>query len=87
LPITPFLDGHKFDAETKRVRGVAFEMPRPLFDLQTQAISAPMKCSPEGSSTLSAILIFCAKVKEFREQRFVDGGRLSWRPRRPMRIE
>jgi hypothetical protein len=28
LPITPFLDGHKFDAETKRVRGVAFEMPR-----------------------------------------------------------
>jgi hypothetical protein len=69
LPITPFLDGHKFDAETKRVRGVAFEMPRPLFDLQTEAISAPMKCSPEGSSTLSAILIFCVKVKEFREQR------------------
>jgi hypothetical protein len=41
----------------------------PLFDLQTEAISAPMKCSPEGSSTLSAILIFCVKVKEFREQR------------------
>jgi hypothetical protein len=67
LAITPLLDGHKFDAETKRVRGVAFEMPRPLIDLQTEAILAPMKCSLEGSSTLSAILIFCVKVKEFRE--------------------
>jgi hypothetical protein len=24
--ITPFLDGHKFDPETKRVLGLAFEM-------------------------------------------------------------
>jgi hypothetical protein len=28
MPITPYLDGHKFDAETKRVIGVAFEMTR-----------------------------------------------------------
>jgi hypothetical protein len=28
MPITPFLDGHKFDAETKRVIGIAFEMTR-----------------------------------------------------------
>jgi hypothetical protein len=26
MPITPFLDGHKFDPETKHVLGVAFEM-------------------------------------------------------------
>ena len=26
MPITPFLDGEHFDAETKRVMGVAFEM-------------------------------------------------------------
>jgi len=26
MSITPFLDGHKFDPETKRVMGVAFEM-------------------------------------------------------------
>ena len=25
MPITPFLDGEHFDAETKRVMGVAFE--------------------------------------------------------------
>ena len=28
MSITPFLDGHKFDPETKRVMGVAFEMAR-----------------------------------------------------------
>jgi hypothetical protein len=26
MPITPFLDGERFDPETKRVLGVAFEM-------------------------------------------------------------
>ena len=26
MPITPFLEGFKFDPETKRVMGVAFEM-------------------------------------------------------------
>jgi hypothetical protein len=25
MPITPFLDGHRFDPEVKRVMGVAFE--------------------------------------------------------------
>jgi hypothetical protein len=25
MPITPFLDGHYFDPETKRVMGIAFE--------------------------------------------------------------
>jgi hypothetical protein len=28
MPITPFLDGFKFEPETKRVMGVAFEMAR-----------------------------------------------------------
>jgi hypothetical protein len=28
MTITPYLDGHKFDAETKRIMGVAFEMTR-----------------------------------------------------------
>jgi hypothetical protein len=26
MPITPFLDGFKFDPETKRIMGIAFEM-------------------------------------------------------------
>jgi hypothetical protein len=28
MPITPFLHGFEFDAETKRVMGIAFEMAR-----------------------------------------------------------
>jgi hypothetical protein len=28
MPITPYLDGQQFDAETKRVMGVAFEIAR-----------------------------------------------------------
>jgi hypothetical protein len=28
MPITPYLDGHKFDPEAKRVMGVAFQMAR-----------------------------------------------------------
>jgi hypothetical protein len=28
MPITPFLDGLKFDPETKRVMGLAFEIAR-----------------------------------------------------------
>jgi hypothetical protein len=26
MPITPYLDGQQFDAETKRIMGIAFEM-------------------------------------------------------------
>jgi hypothetical protein len=28
MPITPFLDSHNFDPETRRVMGIAFEMAR-----------------------------------------------------------
>jgi hypothetical protein len=48
MPITPFLNGRHFDAETKRIMGVAFEMARsalrlPLRDDQSS------KCSPRRS--------------------------------------
>jgi demethoxyubiquinone hydroxylase (CLK1/Coq7/Cat5 family) len=28
MPITPYLESHRFDPETKRVMGIAFEMAR-----------------------------------------------------------
>ena len=28
MPIRPFLDGHRFDPETERLMGIAFEMAR-----------------------------------------------------------
>ena len=36
MPITPFLDGLKFDPEAKRVMGVAFEMARIALRLADQ---------------------------------------------------
>jgi hypothetical protein len=38
MSITQFLDSSKFDPETKRVMGVAFEMARAAFSLATKAI-------------------------------------------------
>jgi hypothetical protein len=37
MPITPYLDGHQFDPETKRIIGVAFEMTRLAMRLDSQA--------------------------------------------------
>ena len=34
MPITPYLDGHHFDLETKRVMGVAFEMAKAALRLE-----------------------------------------------------
>jgi hypothetical protein len=36
MPITSFLDGHRFDPEAKRVMGVAFEMARAALRLADQ---------------------------------------------------
>ena len=33
MPITPFLDGYRFDPETTRVMGVAYEMVRAALGL------------------------------------------------------
>ena len=37
MPITQFLDSSKFDPETKRVMGVAFEMARAALQLGDQS--------------------------------------------------
>src|SRR5262249_61604278 len=46
LPITPFLDGHKFDAETKPVRGVAFETPSAALRLADRRDARPKDHRP-----------------------------------------
>jgi hypothetical protein len=42
MPITPYLDGHKFDAETKRIMGVAFEMTRAALRLDRDDLFVAM---------------------------------------------
>jgi hypothetical protein len=34
MPITPYLDGHQFDSETKRIMGIAFELTRAALHLE-----------------------------------------------------
>jgi hypothetical protein len=34
MPITPFLDAHSFDSETRLVMGVAFELARPALGVE-----------------------------------------------------
>jgi hypothetical protein len=40
MPITPYLDGQKFDAETTRLMGLAFEMARVALGLSYRDESA-----------------------------------------------
>jgi hypothetical protein len=37
MPITSFLDGHRFDPETKRIMGLAFEMTRAALRLDDRS--------------------------------------------------
>jgi hypothetical protein len=37
MPITPYLNGQRFDPETKRIMSVAFEMTRVAMRLDSQA--------------------------------------------------
>jgi hypothetical protein len=62
MPITPYLDGFSFDAEAKRVMGIAFEIT--CVALRVKRLTRLLKQPPRGSSSLrktaSAILIDCA---------------------------
>jgi hypothetical protein len=40
MPITEFLDGFKFDAETRRIIGIAFEMARAALTFENQTYAA-----------------------------------------------
>jgi len=65
MPITPFLDGQAFDAETKRVMGVAFEMARAALaarDFGEHADGILAKRIIELAKGASAIPTFYASV-------------------------
>lgn len=74
MPITEFLDGHKFDPETRRVMGVAFEIARAALrledrgDLTNQMLAKRIiELAKAGESNPD--LLCEAALKEFREQR------------------
>jgi hypothetical protein len=53
MPIPPHLDGHKFDSETIRVMGIAFEM---ALRLRLRG-APPLARGPMGRASLGAKLI------------------------------
>ena len=74
MPISPYLDGHKFDPETMRVMGVAFEMTRVALgladrgDLANEIIAKRIIALAKAGGRNPDLL--CEGVlKEFRDQR------------------
>jgi hypothetical protein len=73
MPITPFLDGLKFDPEAKRVMGVAFEMARIALrladrgDVASEIMAKRIIELAEGGERNPNLLCEIA-VKEFRER-------------------
>jgi hypothetical protein len=71
MPITPFLDGLRFDTETKRVMGVAFEMTCVALRLSDQ--STPM------AQAAARQIIDLAKIGERDPDRLCEGALNSLR--------
>jgi hypothetical protein len=65
MPIRSYLDGYRFDAETTRIMGVAFETARIALRPRIE-INLLRQESPRGLSSLqkpgSAIPIFCVSA-------------------------
>jgi len=73
MPITPFLDGTKFDLEAKRVMGVAFEMARVALGLADRGdlaneIIAKRIIELAKAGERNPDLLCESAVKEFRER-------------------
>ena len=74
MPITPFLDGTKFDPEAKRVLSVAFEMARVALRLAdrgdlTNEIIAKRIIELAKAGERNPDLLCEGVLKEFRERR------------------
>jgi hypothetical protein len=64
MPIAIFLEGQKFDPETKRIVGVAFEMTRAALRISNQDDLAP--------ETIAKIIIEFARAGERDPERLCD---------------
>jgi hypothetical protein len=81
MPITPFLDGEHFDAETKRVMGVAFESARaalrvsdtvdPVLPLVANKIIELARAGERNADLL------CERALSDLGQQLLSGGRLA----------
>jgi len=76
MPIRPYLDGHKFDGETIRQMGIAFEMAL-----------ASLRATPDHNDPIRAALaqriIALAKAGERDAERLCDGALSAVSPADP----
>jgi hypothetical protein len=87
MPITPYLDGFKFDLETKRIMGVAFEMTRAALritdrdDLVVAMVAKRIiELAREGERNPD---LLCERtLNDLRAAAAGITGRVSWRPGR-----
>jgi hypothetical protein len=66
MPIRPYLEGHRFDAETTRLMGIAFETA--LAALHTQGDVEPLR------ETIARIIIDLAKTGERDPERLCEAA-------------
>jgi hypothetical protein len=67
MPIRAYLDGHKFDGETIRRMGIAFEMA-------LASLRATPDCNDPIRAALAQRIIALAKVGEHQPERLCEGA-------------
>jgi hypothetical protein len=67
MPIRPYLDGHKFDGETIRQMGIAFEMA-------VGSLGATPDCNDPIRAALAQRIIALAKAGERDAERLCQGA-------------
>jgi hypothetical protein len=80
MPITQFLGNSKFDPETRRIMGLAFEMARLALGLEDRGDLANEMLAKKiielaKTCELNADVLCESVVKEFRGQHSYGGGR------------
>jgi hypothetical protein len=76
MPIRPYLDGHKFDGETTRQVGIAFEMA-------LASLGATRGCDDPIRAALAQRIIALAQAGERDAERLCDGALRAVSPAAP----
>jgi hypothetical protein len=79
MPIRTYLDGHRFDPETIRLMGIAFEMALVAFQ-RTEGIVNPTR------DAVAQKIIDLVKAGERDPDRLCEAALQALRPRPPARI-
>ena len=80
MPIRAYLEGHKFDGETIRLMGIAFE-------IALASLGAPLDLNDPIREALARNIITLAQAGEHDPERLCEGALRAVRPAGPSKIE